>query len=287
MGAWNTKLYGNDVTCDVRDTYIDMLRDQKDNQEAYEHTLKMYEEFIGTDEECFVWYALAESQWKSGRLMENVKQKALECIDADEGCSIYDEIRNGEKKWKATLTSLKQLLESPMPKEKKYRNTKPEVYNPWEIGDVYAYRYSTEESKKCGLYGKYILMQKIENRKSCDNIWYSRVYVYDKVFDEIPKSNDIKNIRILPMDVPEKNEELRKKFPLNMSAVMGIEKRNDYPKERLIYLGNEKIDTIVPYYKNGTYYCWYGIEECLIQYYNKWQGVNYVIENGEYYTDDV
>ena len=35
MGTWNKRLYSNDTTCDVRDTYIDFLKQQFSNEKAY------------------------------------------------------------------------------------------------------------------------------------------------------------------------------------------------------------------------------------------------------------
>ena len=34
MGAWGVKLYQDDVTCDVRDEYINWLKLKRDNEEA-------------------------------------------------------------------------------------------------------------------------------------------------------------------------------------------------------------------------------------------------------------
>ena len=35
------------------------------------------------------------------------------------------------------------------------------LYNPWQVGDVFAYRFSKAQSKATGMLGKYILLQKI------------------------------------------------------------------------------------------------------------------------------
>ncbi|MEA4833167.1 MAG: hypothetical protein VB118_11205, partial [Oscillospiraceae bacterium] len=64
MGTWGAGLYANDSTCDVRDSYIKYLQDGLSNSEAYEKTLKDYEELIGDQDEPFLWFALAETQWK-------------------------------------------------------------------------------------------------------------------------------------------------------------------------------------------------------------------------------
>jgi len=83
MGTWSSSLYGNDTTLDVRDSYTDYLLEQLSNQEALEKTLADYQELIGTDEEPLFWFALAETQWKVGRLTPEVKEKALGTHTAD------------------------------------------------------------------------------------------------------------------------------------------------------------------------------------------------------------
>ena len=89
MGAWGTTLYENDTTSDIRDTYMGYLKDQLSNEEALEKTLVEYQELLGDeDEEFLLWYALAETQWKVGRLTQEIKEKALEWIAKDGGVAL-------------------------------------------------------------------------------------------------------------------------------------------------------------------------------------------------------
>lgn len=286
MGVWSRKLYGNDVICDVRDTYIDLLHEQESNEDAESKTLLQYAEYMGTDEECLVWYALADAQWKAGRLSSNVKDKAFKHIEVYAGCEFWEDVENGIDGWKNTLEELKIQLESPMPKEKKYRKVKPEVYNPWEIGDVYAYRFSTEYSKEKGLYGKYILMQKIGNVEGCDQLTFSRIYIFDKVFDKIPMISDIKDVRLLPIDTPQRTADMQHDFPLNMNAIMDFYKKSEYPEKRLTYLGNAAIEIETPCYINRAYYGWYRLEEnWLCSFYLQWRTKTYRREKDYYIVE--
>ena len=59
MGFWSASLFGNDITEDVRDTYLALLKDGTSDEEAYQKVLSEYEEVIQSDEEPFFWYALA------------------------------------------------------------------------------------------------------------------------------------------------------------------------------------------------------------------------------------
>ena len=64
MGTWNAGLFSNDITCDVKDTYMKFLEQQWGNQKAYQKTREEYEELIGTDEEAlFVGDVLATGFW--------------------------------------------------------------------------------------------------------------------------------------------------------------------------------------------------------------------------------
>ena len=75
-------------------------------------------------EEPLLWFALAETQWKVGRLVPEVKDKALEWIKKNGGLEPWLEEGGKGTGWHKTLEKLKQKLESPMPAEKKIK--KPE-----------------------------------------------------------------------------------------------------------------------------------------------------------------
>lgn len=154
MGTWSRKLYGNDVTCDVRDTYIDFLHEQESNEDAENKTLNRYAEYMGTDEECLVWDA--------------------------EGCN--------------------QLI-------------------------------------------------------------FSRIHIFDMLFDEIPAISEIRGLRILPIDTPHRTAETLHVFPLNINAIMDFYKKSEYPEKRLTFLGNAEIEIKTPCYSNRAYYGWYRLEE--------------------------
>ena len=80
MGMWNAKLYGNDTTSDVRAVYIDYLKKGISNDDAYKKTYEEFRELLGTDEEGLFWLALADTQSSLGRLMHDVKEKALTTV---------------------------------------------------------------------------------------------------------------------------------------------------------------------------------------------------------------
>ncbi len=79
MGAWGVKLYQDDVACDVKEEYIIKLRAGLSNDEVTESMIKEYE--LSDDEPIF-WLALADIQWRYGRLLDKVKENAITYIDS-------------------------------------------------------------------------------------------------------------------------------------------------------------------------------------------------------------
>lgn len=281
MGTWNAGLFSNDTTLDVKDTYIELLKQKKSNEEAFEKTVKKYKELFNTDEEPLFWYALADTQWNLGRLMPYVKQKAFNFIEKDGGVSLFESEKQCQK-WKNTLQKLRDKLLIPTPPEKRISIPKEFKKNPWNIGDIYAYQFHTEKANENGLLNKYILFQKIGDVEYYENIIYSVVQVLDKVFDNIPLIEDVKNIRVLPLVLSHKGHELSTKefipsFEYYLKAAMCYEKKNHYPQKYFTYVGNLEVDEIHCAGNHLADYYWdkNWMEDWLIDFYLSWQNVEY------------
>ena len=194
MGAWGTKLYANDTTCDVRDEYIHKLRIGKTNEEITNEMEKEYQSDVGfEDDVALFWFALADTQWNYGRLLPSVKEKALEYLEKDEDIIVWKE--SAKKKdyeaWLQTRESLKEKLLSPQPAPKKVY--KYRVYHcKWRVGDVYAYRFESEYSKKRGFYGKHMVFRKIgETNTWPPTVIIPVVKIYEWIGDQIPDLNEV------------------------------------------------------------------------------------------------
>ena len=279
MGAWSSSLYGNDITCDVRDTYMKYLQDQLSNQEAYSKTIEMFSGIEdNSDDAPLFWYALAETQWKTGRLLPEVKLKALEWIDKKGGMELWEESKSGGASWQKTLNKLKEKLMSEQPKEKKIRKPVLINQNPWNLGDVYAYRFHCEKAKEHGYYGKYMVLQKAGEVLAGDEI-FMQIQVFDKMFDELPTLADIKNVRLLPLEylplkkMPDGFVDPEPYKILSMNYQIYAHKKKDYPVEHLLYLGN--VPLIANKILNYSYrmpWTWAGF---FIDWYQIWQGIEY------------
>lgn len=91
MGTWNTALFANDLACDVRDHYHELLENGVDDAEASRQTLKAYEKWFDDDEEgAFAILALAVTQSKVGRLDVAVRDRALAAIEGGRGLGISE-----------------------------------------------------------------------------------------------------------------------------------------------------------------------------------------------------
>jgi len=275
MGTWGTSLYANDTTCDVRGTYMDILQDQLGNQEAYEKTLEKLREYLSDpDEAPLFWYALADTQWNVGRLIPEVKDKAMEWISRGGGLELYENSKVGNSGWQRTLDKLKAKLDTEQRKEKKI--SKKLDQNLWNIGDVYAYQFHTDISKKYGVFGKYMVLQKIgEDPYTSDDDLVMRVHVFDMLFSDIPTMEDLKGVRLLPLDFLTTTDDL------HMSKWLLLYKKRAYPKNFLTFMCN----TPIPANKIRKHILisdgnWDSIERWGL-YFDQWKGIKYeTVEDG-------
>jgi len=209
MGAWGTSIYSNDTACDVRNTYMDYLREQLSNQEAYAKTIKAFSECLECKEEApLLWFSLADTQWKVGRLTPDVKATALDLISKEDSLLRWEGNKKSAANWDKNLEKLRVKLESEQRKEKCIRKRVIPNQNPWGMNDIYAYRLHSDhvrlgEEDVCKLYGKHLLLQKIgETKSSYSPDTVMRVQVYDMLFDTVPSADTvvkaIHEYRLLP-----------------------------------------------------------------------------------------
>lgn len=262
MGAWGPRLYQDDLAADVRDYYKDQLRRGKTGKEITQELIAKNEYAISDPDDAPVfWFALADTQWNLGRLEDFVREQAL-----------YH-IRNGYdvKRWAAedpreakiraeTLEKLRLKLLSPQPPEKKI--TQYKLYRcEWKIGDVFAYRLESDLAKERGLYGRYFLIQKVD-----EGVWHPGhvvpiVYVKISADASLPSNaeeyNKLEYVqtwftkyeeRFWPIDMRRPQEDIAEKSKINYQVdeygflpqyrvrLLNTSKRV-IPK-KLIYVGN-------------------------------------------------
>ncbi len=168
MGTWGPKLYQDDLAEDIRDYYKDQLHRGKKGIDITQELLVQYQTEISDSEEASVfWFALADTQWNLGRLEDKVKEMALKHILLGDDLERW-KIENPKmaKAREETIQDLRQKLLSPQPPEKKV--TQYKIYRcEWKYGDVYAYQLESDLAEEKGLYGRYFLVQKVD-----EGVWH-------------------------------------------------------------------------------------------------------------------
>jgi hypothetical protein len=125
---------------------------------------------------------LAHTQWIAGRLEERVLKRAIEIID--DGTDILRwETSKDIKKRQEVLEKLALKIQSPQPKEKKYKKRKKLILF-WKIGDVLSYRLDS---------GKSIILRLIGSSRDRGGI-YPLYQLYNWIGTEIPSIREIKKI---------------------------------------------------------------------------------------------
>lgn len=244
MSAWGTSLYSNDSACDIRGDYADKLKRGKTNEEATLELIDENRDIMGdVEEEPLFWFALADTQWNYGRLLPQVKEKALYFLAQDKESKRWQE--SGEKQliaWQKTLNALKEKLLSPQPVAKKI--SKYRLYQcKWQLGDIFAYQFSSSYSKEKGFEGKYTAFRKISE----DTWWPGHivpvVQVYNLISDTIPYMDKWDDLDLLPSYyIPSvTNKQLDYKIKLISESKKSI------PTDNLTFIENLPGDDLIPF----------------------------------------
>ena len=194
MGAWGTAIFSDDEACDIRTEYNAMAA-YIDDDELILKKLKEYFKVKSelNDMDAVFWYAVAAQQVKYGRLCDEVKEYALECIKRRYTFDGWYNEKDCAKR-AAVLGTLKEQLTSQQPLRRKI--SKPKRFKAiWRQDMDYWF------------YGKYILLKivtvqknpvsKIMPELACDEWMYCSVY--DWIGDEIPDINIINDLNFHPL----------------------------------------------------------------------------------------
>jgi hypothetical protein len=245
MGTWGIKLYQDDEAQDLKDDYSAMLNKGISNEEI---TKKLIEDNKGmiedTDESTIFWTVLADLQWKIGRLLPQVKEKAIYYLKNNGDLHRWGESSDKDYiKRKEELERLLIQLQSEQPPEKKIYIRKPWKCD-WKTGDIYAYKLTQKESESTPYKDKYVVFQKINEEQTYNDDINPIVYFYDKIFDSIPSLDELKEISFLPMYYSKmiypKEVDNKPMYKCEMDS----RRSRSFKKENLIYIGNK--DVVVP-----------------------------------------
>lgn len=262
MGTWGPNLYQNDTSLDVKDEFEKLYNEGKNVQEITDILTEEYKSLFGDiKEEPLFWLALADTQWEFGVLLPVVKEKALYWIDESANMLNFKSINTSAKENRIkNLNGLRVKLLSTQPKVKKI--TKKRIYKcQWKYGDVFAYRLESDLAKEKGLYGRYFLIQKVDEGE-----WYPGhivPIVYVKITDDtnlpsnVEEYNKLEYVqtsfteyeyRFCPVDMRRPQEDIAEKSKINYQVdeygflpqyrarLLNTSKR--VIPQKLIYIGN-------------------------------------------------
>lgn len=262
MGFWSISLYGNDLTLDVRDKLDDLLKSGVSSQDVYQEMLKCFEEVLSTDEESLFWFALADRMWDYGILTDEIKEKALTYMTNIAEHEYLDELETARERrsWQNTLNKLKTKIENVNQGNKKIKVEPVFKRNIWNVGDYYAYEFHKKNSQELGIQSKYIVIKKIKDNYYGDTmLYYNIVYIYNKIFDEIPTLKDLENVNYLPLSGKAEEDLFRKEPDEELRKIMA-----EAVNERVLnpLLGDLQNDKISDDFKMRIKFITENIREC-------------------------
>lgn len=160
MGTWGTGIYQDDLTCEIKEEYLNRLRVGMSNQEATKDLFEYNDEFLCSDEDYGIFtIALADVQWKYGKLLPEIKEAAIKYINSEIDYARWSNEKTLKKR-KQILSELAMRLNSTPPPEKKIQQLKLEKRK-WNNDDIIIYKLSNREFEKTKWHNKYIAFKVI------------------------------------------------------------------------------------------------------------------------------
>ena len=160
MSVWGVGIYQNDTAADIKSHYLSLLSKGLSDEAAFQELLD-----LGIAEDCddgsLFWMALADTQWKNGRLTDTVKNRALTAIAEEKTDELFASF--GEKalvRRKTVLEELKNKLTSEQPERKIIRAKKAYICD-WDDGDVYALKLTSRTAEEYHVSNRYLMFHKI------------------------------------------------------------------------------------------------------------------------------
>ena len=123
MGVWGVGLFSNDVACDIRDHYRELIEDGVDDAEATGLTTAKYRESLDDpDDGTSAILALAVTQSKIGRLDPFIRDRALAAIERGGDLHVWaiDKPKLLPRR-KQVLAKVREQLTGPQPARSRVR----------------------------------------------------------------------------------------------------------------------------------------------------------------------
>jgi hypothetical protein len=258
MGTWGTAIFSDDLALDIKLKFRNKISSGKTPREATKELLEEYNEEVNDfDESSVFWFALASTQWSLGRLLENVKQKALEIIENGQDIERWNENKKDFNKRVKVLEKLKYQLQSEQPEPKKIvkqfvRSTK------MEKGDLLSYNLAND---------KYVILRVIEIAEDQSGDRYPLIELLNYFNTSVPKLSELYKLDTKIIDNEGVDDGVLKIEPSGQFYLAQYGKRDNEPWDRLNILTKETKVKV----KNGIeqLYRWRDFDNLLIEVFSK------------------
>lgn len=130
-------LYDDDTGHDARSRYRELVADGLSGEAATDALVAEWgDALLDSDEAAAFWLALADTQWKVGRLEGRVRDRALGLILSGEDLARFDHDRRLHERRATILTRLESQLRSPQRSPTRIRKPFRSI-SPVGLGDVF------------------------------------------------------------------------------------------------------------------------------------------------------
>ena len=183
--------------------------------------------------------------WDYGILTDEIKEKALTYMTNTAEHEYLDELETARERrsWQNTLNKLKTKIENVNQGNTKIKVEPVFKRNIWNVGDYYAYEFHKKNSQELGIQSKYIVIKKIKDNYYGDTMfYYNIVYIYNKIFDEIPTLKDLENVNYLPLSGKAEEDLFRKEPDEELRKIMAEAVNERVLNPLLGDLQNDKIN---------------------------------------------
>lgn len=270
MGTWGVKIYDSDEASEIKEDYERYLIKGKNAEEATKEMLEKYKLWLDDEEDApMFWCVLASVQWDYGRLVPEVKEKAIKYLEAGYDLKQWEEeaSKRDYEQRKKQINKLIEKLNSKQPQPKKLR--KPFVCD-WKIGDVYAYKLTGEIAEKNPEYlNKYVVFQKIDEEEIYNGDVNPYVLIYDQIFEEIPTLDEVIKYDFLALQY---NSSLEPTY----KALLSSRRERKFKKDNLVFIRNIPTKTIYSIsLERGTYISWNEFESEIIKFFSTYSLTRY------------
>ena len=146
MGAWGPAIFEDDTACDLRDEFAELLAEGMTAEAATQELERRYEPAHDTiDIEPVFWIALAAAQHKGGRIVPQVRDKAIAIIDSGRYLERFFDDETVRAKRAKVPGELRETLMGPVPPPRKIKPAIKAVSS-WSAGQVFRYRLASGQS---------------------------------------------------------------------------------------------------------------------------------------------